>query len=102
MGSGAEGLSPVVEPDKGGDQEYEPWIDWFLFERYPNGSIVNHVLELASPERISKTSNVKASKYRKLKKLKSGFVLVFSRNICLCTFHRRLREGNLNNSIILQ
>ena len=51
MGSGAEGLSPVVEPDKGGDQEYEPWIDWFLFERYPNGSIVNHVLELASPER---------------------------------------------------
>ena len=37
MGSGAEGLPSVVEPDTGDDQEYEPWIDWFLFERYPNG-----------------------------------------------------------------
>ena len=37
VGSGAEGLSSVVEPDTGDDQEYEPWIDWFLFERYPNG-----------------------------------------------------------------
>lgn len=36
------------------------------------------------------------------KKLRSVFVLLSSRYICLCTFHRRLREGNLNNSIILQ
>lgn len=33
------------------------------------------------------------------KKLRSIFVLVCNRNICLCTFHRRLREGNLNNLI---
>lgn len=37
-----------------------------------------------------------------LKKLERVFVLVCSGNICLCTFHRRLREGNLNKSIMLQ
>lgn len=36
------------------------------------------------------------------KKLKNVFVLVCSRNICLCTFHSRLREGNLDNPIRLQ